>query len=157
MSKRLSFSSCKELINRAMGGVNVCMLWVWFCSYHVSISSCHQSLSQGKCGKSSLLCRFHCQVLHWTCRHGVLDCLHSFKQLANQAGYIIVIARVATDLRQSKQTLSLGFALRLGTFTAINPWPFAITITKWVTWSRKSLHTITFFSMMAPNLTLKPS
>ena len=37
-------------------------------------------------------------------------------------GYIIVNARVAMNL-WSKQTLSSGFALRLGSFTAINPWP----------------------------------
>ena len=41
----------------------------------------------------------------------------------NQMGYITVIARVARDLWQRKQTLSLGFALGLGSFTAINPWP----------------------------------
>ena len=45
---------------------------------------------------------------------------------ANQVGYIIVIARVARDLWQRKQTLSLGCALGLGWFTAINPWPCAI-------------------------------
>ena len=39
------------------------------------------------------------------------------------------IARVARDLWQHKQTLSLGFALGLDSFTAINPWPRAITIT----------------------------
>ena len=44
-------------------------------------------------------------------------------------GYIIVIARVARDLWQRKQTLSSGCALGLGWFTAINPWPRAITIT----------------------------
>ena len=37
-------------------------------------------------------------------------------------GYITVIARVARDLWQCKQTLSSGFALGLGSFTAINPW-----------------------------------
>ena len=40
----------------------------------------------------------------------------------NQMGYITVIARVARDLWQRKQTLSSGFALGLGSFTAINPW-----------------------------------
>ena len=35
-----------------------------------------------------------------TCYHGVLDCAHSFKQLANQVGYIIVIALVAVNLWQ---------------------------------------------------------
>ena len=44
-------------------------------------------------------------------------------------GHITVIARVARDLWQRKQTLSSGFALGLGSFTAINPWPRAITIT----------------------------
>ena len=43
-------------------------------------------------------------------------------------GYIIVIARVARDLWQRKQTLPLGCALGLGWFTAINLWPRAITI-----------------------------
>ena len=48
---------------------------------------------------------------------------------ANQVGYIIsVIARVARDLWRRKQTLSSGFALGLGSFTAINPWPHAIAI-----------------------------
>ena len=37
-------------------------------------------------------------------------------------GYITVIARVARDLWQRKQTLSSGCALGLGSFTAINPW-----------------------------------
>ena len=36
--------------------------------------------------------------------------------------YITVIARVAGDLWWRKQTLSLGFALKLGSFLAINPW-----------------------------------
>ena len=53
----------------------------------------------------------------------------TLEQLTNQVGYIIVIARVARDLWQRKQTLSSGFALGLGWFTAINPWPRAITIT----------------------------
>ena len=44
-------------------------------------------------------------------------------------GYNTVIARVARDLWRRKQTLSSGFALGLGPFTAINPWPRAITIT----------------------------
>ena len=44
-------------------------------------------------------------------------------------GHITVIARVARDLWQRKQTLSSGSALGLGSFTAINPWPRAITIT----------------------------
>ena len=35
-------------------------------------------------------------------------------------GHITVIARVARDLWQRKQTLSLGFALELGSFTAID-------------------------------------
>ena len=37
--------------------------------------------------------------------------------------------RYSRDLWQCKQTLSSGFALGLGSFTAINPWPRAITIT----------------------------
>ena len=53
----------------------------------------------------------------------------TLEQLTNQVGYIIVIARVARDLWQRKQTLSSGCALGLGWFTAINPWPRAITIT----------------------------
>ena len=44
-------------------------------------------------------------------------------------GYIVVIAWVARDLWRHKQTLSSGFVLGLGSFTAINPWPCAITIT----------------------------
>ena len=40
----------------------------------------------------------------------------------NQMGYITVIARVARDLWRRKQTLSSGFALGLGSFTAMNPW-----------------------------------
>ena len=44
-------------------------------------------------------------------------------------GHITVIARVAKDLWQRKQTLSSGFALGLGSFTAINPWSRAVTIT----------------------------
>ena len=36
---------------------------------------------------------------------------------------------VAMDLWRRKQTLSSGCALGLGRFTAINPWPRAITIT----------------------------
>ena len=40
----------------------------------------------------------------------------------NQMGYITVIARVAMDLWQRKPTLSSGYALGLGLFTAINPW-----------------------------------
>ena len=51
-------------------------------------------------------------------------------EAANQVRYIIVIARVARDLWQRKQTLSSGCALGLGWFTAINPRPCAITITK---------------------------
>ena len=38
-----------------------------------------------------------------------------------QMGYITVTARVASDLWQRKQTLSSGFVLGLGSFTAINP------------------------------------
>ena len=52
-------------------------------------------------------------------------CCHGSVQsiiLANQMGHITVIARVARDLWQRKQTLSSGFALGLGSFTAINPW-----------------------------------
>ena len=45
----------------------------------------------------------------------------TLEQLTNQVGYIIVIARVARDLWQRKQTLSSGCALGLGWFTAINP------------------------------------
>ena len=44
-------------------------------------------------------------------------------------GYITVMARVARDLWQRKRTLSSGYALGLDWFTAINPWPRAITIT----------------------------
>ena len=44
-------------------------------------------------------------------------------------GYITVIARVAMDLWQRKPTLSSGYALGLGRFTAINPGSRAITIT----------------------------
>ena len=44
-------------------------------------------------------------------------------------GYIIVIARVARDLWQRKPTLSSGYALGLGRFTAINPRTRAISIT----------------------------
>ena len=40
----------------------------------------------------------------------------------NQMGYITVIARVARNLWQRKQTLSSGFALGLGSFTAIISW-----------------------------------
>ena len=36
-------------------------------------------------------------------------------------GHITVIARVARDLWKRKQILSSGFALGLGSFTAINP------------------------------------
>ena len=36
----------------------------------------------------------------------------------NQMGHITVIARVARDLWQRKQTLSSGFALGLGSFTS---------------------------------------
>ena len=46
MSERLPFSSGEELISWAMGGANVCTLWVWFWSlwsYHVSISIRQQS------------------------------------------------------------------------------------------------------------------
>ena len=39
------------------------------------------------------------------------------------------IARAVRDLWQRKQTLSSGFALGLGPFTTINPWPRAITLT----------------------------
>ena len=53
----------------------------------------------------------------------------TLEQLTNQVGYIIVIARVARDLWQRKQTLSSGCALGLGWFTAINPRTRAITIT----------------------------
>ena len=38
------------------------------------------------------------------------------------------IAQVAIEL-ECKQTLSSGCALGLGSFTAMNPWPRAITIT----------------------------
>ena len=50
---------------------------------------------------------------------------------SDQSGgiYISYSARVARDLWLRKQTLSSGFALGLGLFTAINPWPRAITIT----------------------------
>ena len=41
-----------------------------------------------------------------------------FTVMTNQVGYI---AQVARDV--SKQTSSSGHALRLGPFTAINPWP----------------------------------
>ena len=37
-------------------------------------------------------------------------------------GYITVIAWVARDLWQRKQTLSSGCALGFSSFTAINPW-----------------------------------
>ena len=52
-------------------------------------------------------------------------CCHGSVQsivLANQMGHITVIAWVARDLWQCKQTLSSGFALGLGSFTATNPW-----------------------------------
>ena len=115
-----------------MGGANVCTLWVW--SWRVwSYTSVFPSVtevwsSRSKCERSCLLRRFPCPALHWTCYHGVLYCVHSFKRLANQVGYIIVIARVAMDLWQRKQTLSSGCAIGLGSFTAINPCPRAITI-----------------------------
>ena len=119
-----------------MGGANVCTLWVWFWSlwsYEVTTSAfpsvAEVWLSRSKCERSCPLRRFPCPALHWTCYHGVWDCVHTFKRLANQVGYIIVIARVAMDLWQRKQTLSSGCALGLGSFTAINPWPRAITIT----------------------------
>ena len=47
----------------------------------------------------------------------------------NLMGYITVIARFAKDLWRRKQTLSSGFTFGLGSFTTINPWPRAITIT----------------------------
>ena len=53
-----------------------------------------------------------------------LDCVKSFKRLANQLGRnITVIAWVAMDLWQRKQTLSSDCALGLGSFTDINPCP----------------------------------
>ena len=128
MSERLPFSSSEELVSWAMGGANVCT-WVWFWTYHVSISSHHRSVSQSKRERSFLLCRFLHPALHLTGHHGALDCVHSFKRLANQVGYIIVIAWVARDLWQRKQTLSSGCVLGLGSFTAIHPRPRAITIT----------------------------
>ena len=133
MSERLPFSSGEELISRVMGGANVCTyvmgsLWSW--SYHVSIQSIGRRKvwsNRSERERSCLLRRFPCPAFHWTCYHGILDCVHSFKQLANQVGYKF-IARVAIEL-EHKQTLSSGCALGLGSFTAMNPWPRAITIT----------------------------
>ena len=72
-----------------------------------------------------------CYSVHFSLRF-------TLEQLTNQVGYtcIIVIARVARDLWQRKQTLSSGCALGLGWFTAINPWPRAITITYNNLWSK---------------------
>ena len=130
MSERLPFSSSEELISWAMGGANVYTLMRYGCgceattSAFSSVAEVWWSQSLSKHESSCLLQRFPCPALHWTCYHGVLDhidCVHLFKRLANQVGYIIVIARVARDLWQRKQTLSSGCALGLGSFTAINP------------------------------------
>ena len=87
-----------------MGGANVRTLWVWlFWRYHVSIPSLRRSLSRSKRRRSSLLRRLPSPALHWTCYHGVLDYVYSFKRLTNHVGYIIVKARVARDLWQRKQ------------------------------------------------------
>ena len=51
ISERLPFWSSEELISWAMGGANICTLWVWFWSlrsYHVSISIHRQSLIELK-------------------------------------------------------------------------------------------------------------
>ena len=60
--------------------------------------------------------------------HGVLDCVGALVQTASQSCRI-VIAQVAVDLWQHKQTLSSSCALGLGSFTAINSWPRALTLT----------------------------
>ena len=128
MNERRPFLSGEALISWSMGGANICTLWVWlYWRYHISIPSLCWSLSRSKRRTSCLLRRLPCPALHWTCYHGVLDYVNSFKWLTNQVGCIIVKARVA---RQRKQTLSLGCALGLGSFTAINPWLHALTITK---------------------------
>ena len=61
---------------------------------------------------------------------GIYMQLHRATVRTSQMGYIILVkAQVAMDLWRRKQTLSLGFALGLGQFTAMNPWPCALTIT----------------------------
>ena len=57
--------------------------------------------------------------------------------------FITVIARVARDLWQHKQTLSSGFALGLSLFTAINRWPRATTITKNAFYLKLKIQTLT--------------
>ena len=98
--------SGEELSSWAMGGANILDVWVWLWSYHISIFSHHQSVSlRSKRWSASLLCRFPCPALHWTGYHGGLDCVESFKQLANLVGHIT--ARV--DLDNSYSTGCQGF------------------------------------------------
>ena len=106
-----------------------CTLWAWFWSYHVSISRRCQSLISriSQQWSRSLLGHFPCAALHWTCYH---DCVESFKQLANQVGYMILqLSHRLPGIYGNKQTLSSGSTLGLGSFTAINPCPRVITIT----------------------------
>ena len=59
----------------------------------------------------------------------VFFCTTAVILLANWGELYESYSTVAWDLWQCKQTSSLGYAFRLGLFTAINPWHRAITIT----------------------------
>ena len=129
MSERLPFSSGEELISRAMGGANVCT-YVMDLVSEAEVTTSAFSLSVAEKSErieasvKEVVCCDAFPVQHFT-ELVVLDCVHSFKRLANQVGpgrYKRFTARVAIEL-ECKQTLSSGCALGLGSFTAMNPCP----------------------------------
>ena len=130
MSERLPFSSGEELISRAMGGANVCTYGL-VSEAEVTTSAFSLSIAEKsdriEASVKEVVCCNAFPVQHFT-ELIVLDCVHSFKWLVGPGRYKRFIARVAIELER-KQTLSSGCALGLGSFTAMNPWPRAITIT----------------------------
>ena len=68
----LEWQWASDCILQLMGGANIWTLRVWFWKYHINIFGHGQSLSRDERD-------IHCQVLCWSCHHGVLDCVHSFK------------------------------------------------------------------------------
>ena len=81
--KWLPFLSSEELISKRF----ICM-HVMHMGVVLKLRLWSLRRRQSRLEISSPLCCFPCPALHWTCCHGVLDCVHSFKWLMNQVGYI---------------------------------------------------------------------
>ena len=73
---------------------------------------------------SLLLCSYVSGFVYCDSFYGLGACAAPW---TNQIGYLYKSYK--TGLWQHKQTLSLGCALGLGSFTAMNPWPCAVIIT----------------------------